>query len=682
VCRVWESRQNRSFKQPVDHAIDAARDALDEMVDDPDCLTLIQDLYASAWPTLRRLALYAASQSPHAFSAIASPLPRNLAAELYNPRVYHELALLLRQPPAQPDQTFLAALQLAIAVGPSNQMEPERRLAWQQRWLRMVRIDLLSEDQQSAVGELPPWSEDEAARESFLIWSSGFFSPSAPVDEARFRELVGGLTIEHALAFVRTPESQGVTVTPLQDPEGLWAMLVSYATDTGQLALLLGVWAQDLERFGTQAIPAAAISLGAAQPDQWDQIFDWLDHVVAEGGAGAKTAVADGLRTTVPAIIPDLQMPRAIRLAERLLAETATPLTIPAERESDGRPHWPDLVMVQLNSPAGEAALSLVSALQRDQALAASESNRQLPDWLVTDAERATREEWGGVEFRLALGAAFPLITYAAPDFADRLLALVLPQSTIDPVLTARFAFWTGYFYPSEVFSQSLLLVANQFEYELQLVTQDCVLSEYLMERLCAHIAIGFIRRLEGYRALMQAVVDAQRPEFRAAMAEAFGHLLPDADDSGDLAERIRSAALWYWQQHAQRGSAHADENFDPYVLWLTYLKRSPLADLAQPLLVLAQSTSIKRGHDWIVQYLADHWREQPVQAFTIVRTLIARNPKDLWIRWSAEMLVPLIVQLGQGTPEISGELETLVNQLLASGAFSLADANTVLGRA
>ena len=232
-------------------------------------------LLQSPWPTERRIGI------AHSFLR-SSDLGRHEAAiftteNLANSQLFHELAKLITDDVAALSEQSVRTLKEFVAALHAGDSEGERYEYG--IWARVVPPDWLPEP--------PPVDEDEDIYDSDSrlfrdFYSSGAFSPSAPLDGVSFADRARSLTISQLLEVVRDPAASGVRVTWRHDTEEMWSLLAEYAKQEDLLDPLLEISLDDLRRFGTWRAIEVMPEVAGDHPERWREVCDWADRMARE----------------------------------------------------------------------------------------------------------------------------------------------------------------------------------------------------------------------------------------------------------------------------------------------------------------------------------------------------------------------------------------------------------------
>lgn len=658
---IEDSSQN-AYLRRLDYLVEVVRDSLHAMVDQEAYGPLLLETYRARWPILRRIAINEARISSRGKAALAGALAVDMSALLFDLHLYHEVSMFIESLETAPPE-LQTAVQQAIDSGPPGASD-ESQARWRRRWLHLAPESLLSDAQQRERQTTTPPFDPELESRHFLMYSTGVFHPTAPIDQVGFDQRAALLDPQSVLGLVRDPSASGVEVLFEHDAEQMWDLLVDYVARSDRRDILLLATAEDLERRGGWKVVSAALQ-GVESLDEWRVVLDWLASLAVAGGT-ASWAVADAIRDHVVGQIPLMLVDHVLSIIEGIVDRESTDLSSDLQAEDDFARHR-DLMFRELNRAAGKASWALLGLTDRVRLL---DQQRAMPPWLIQLVERSAEGGWGGIELRIAIGSLFPVLRAVDPDAAGRTRPSLLPPADDLSSSNARVAFWTGYLYRGEVSSDDLNYLLEEYLLELDSSSLD-QLQEELQARLMDHVVVGYLRGLDGFTtAIASILTNSDGASRRQRVARALGRFIREDENI--------APALAYWRQHLDLWEA--TEDFNVYLAWGFRMDAANSADILP--LMLRSIRPIPPEHEvyGVLEYLESVVTESPHDVLTVLRRVLEDWDQAEALRWFAHEVSGIALRLASTEVRSTPEYHELVNGLLSSGRISLDDARRVLG--
>ena len=614
-------------------------------------------LLQSPWPTERRIGI------AHSFlknSDLRTHEADIVTTEnLANSHLFHELAKLITDDAAALSEQSVRTLKEFVATLHAGGSEGER---YEYRlWARVMPEDWLPEP--------PPEDEDEDIYDSDSrlfrdFYSSGAFSPTAPVDSVDFADLARGLTPSQLLGLVRDPSASGVRVTWRHDTEEMWSVLAEYAKEQDLLDPLLEISLDDLRRLGTWRAIEAMPEVAGVDPERWRKVCDWADRMVREAPTDHLWSIGRLVQSAAEAVPLGLGE-HVRRVAFRVIEKAKRNSTGESEANRDS------LRGGFLNHPAGQAMHGLLELLRREMAESeAADSARRpvgVPQWFIADVlEPIAQEPLAlGIDAWIGVGRFYALLSSQAPD-SVAFVAQHL-ESESQELSTAATAFWAGYLWSPGVSSDALGHLREAYKRAASILQQDGVLERDLRHSFFQHLVIGTLREVQGYEGLLLTTLGADfTAETRGLIAVALGNGVREASSEPDTPFHARATQwfLRYWTLHVEQFGGQDGIQLAKYLEWLRDLKLCPseIAELIQASLAQAdRSFQVEQ----VIEYLGRYIEKEPIAVFGLLDRCVDwyRLHGDFWldsekVRAFLDRIAPLTVGEGAFLEVVGGFAE------------------------
>ena len=614
-------------------------------------------LLQSPWPTERRIGI------AHSFlknSDLRTHEADIVTTEnLANSHLFHELAKLITDDAAALSEQSVRTLKEFVAALHAGDSEGER---YEYRlWARVMPEDWLPEP--------PPEDEDEDIYDSDSrlfrdFYSSGAFSPTAPVDSIDFADLARGLTSSQLLGLIRDPAAAGVRVTWRHDTEEMWSLLAEYAKDKGALAPLLEISLDDLSKRGTWHAIDAIPEVAGDDLECWRDVLDWADRMVLEAAADQLCLLGRLLESSAKSI--------PLELSEGVV-DLATPVIKKAKRASAVESEIVEgsLLGGYFTHPAGRAVQALLELLRRQiaesEAVASAACPVGIPQWFIeTVLTPMEREPLAlGIDAWIGVGRFYWLLSSQAPD-SVAFVAQDL-ESESQELSTAATAFWAGYLWSPGVSSDALGYLREAYKRAASIMQQDGVLERDLRHRFFEHLVIGTLREVQGYEDLLLTTLGADfTAETRGLIAVALGNGAREASSKPGTPFHVRATEWFqrYWAAHVARIGGQDGTELAKYLDWLRYLNLPP-SEIAEPVEAsLAQADSSFQVEQ-VIEYLGRYIEEEPIAVLGLLDRCVDwyRLHGDFWldsekVRAFLDRIAPLTVGEGAFLEVVGGFAE------------------------
>ena len=631
---------------------------------------VVARLLQSPWPTERRIGI------AHSFLK-SSDLPRHEAAivtpeNLANPHLFHELAKLVTDDASALSEQSVRTLREFVGDLHAGDSEGERYEYG--IWARVMPEGWLPEP--------PPEDEDEDIYDSDSrlfrdFYSSGAFSPTAPVDSIDFADLARGLTSSQLLGLIRDPAAAGVRVTWRHDTEEMWSVLAEYAKEQDLLDPLLEISLDDLRRLGTWRAIEAMPEVAGDHPERWRKVCDWADRMVREAPTDHLWSIGRLVQSAAEAVPLGLGE-HVRRVAFRIIENAKRNSTGESEANRDS------LLGGFLNHPAGQAMHGLLELLRREMAESeAADSARRpvgVPQWFIaTVLEPIAQEPLAlGIDAWIGIGRFYALLSSQAPD-SVAFVAQHL-ESESQELSTAATAFWAGYLWSPGVSSDALGHLREAYKRAASIMQQDGVLERDLRHPFFQHLVIGTLREVQGYEGLLLTTLGADfTAETRGLIAVALGNGVREASSEPGTPFHARATQwfLRYWTLHVEQFGGQDGIQLAKYLEWLRDLKLRP-SEIAE--LIRASLAQADRSFqvEQVIEYLGRYIEDEPIAVLGLLDPCVDwyRLHGDFWldsekVRAFLDRIAPLTV--GEGAfPEVVGGFAEL-------GGISTDDVRTYL---
>lgn len=466
---------------------------------------LLEQYLASDQVILRRIGLHVVSLYPELIARLEEAVLPGEA--IFDTAAFHENATLLQSHFDAFSANERARIFGLIATGPSTaQEEPEdgnRKSIWQWRLLSVLPANQLSAELQELRRSLQRrWGVPDPL--TFLAFPQVTFT-KPPASLEQVREFLTERGATGLLEVLRAPERHfriGWDTDVSLGWQHVKTLAIESSSEMLSLAPLMTV--EDLEIDGAWCYLDAYTELvRASKAFDWAPLLDLADTTVEKLDRQPDWDDANWLGTLARLLeagmlsgnrIPDDQLLGVFRILRMLIERFAS--SIATGKVDD------DLHILQLNSIAGIASDGLVQIAWRclDET-APTEVRETLRNQLRSHLGEAMAGNWGGREAIFAIGRELPVLERLSTAWAEGAIQNIY---SIDDVPSRRGAiqsFWSGYLSAPQVYNNVMRMLRERYGEVLRSLEgeTDHRLDEELQNRLAEHIAIGWMRGLEGF---------------------------------------------------------------------------------------------------------------------------------------------------------------------------------------
>jgi hypothetical protein len=284
----------------------------------------------------------------------------------------------------------------------------------------------------------------------------------------------------------------------------------------------------------------------------WQPLVELIERIVPNlttADSGVAQVVSNLISQGVGASanpIPDELHERCIAAMATVVETFATPLSTDPEGEGRIGLHH------QINHAAGCASDAFMRCLWALWVLR-RDDGRSLPPVVREPVEASLANDWGGIEFRHALGEFWFVLEWWEPGWLAAHIDHVWPDGDAHRAINARRTFFFGFLFSETVPLPALASLAEMFG--------DAVLdfgNEHksyfdetrLVEPFVHLLTIAWLHDLPGYGfdGVMGAFLDSAPDDVRSAFVRRLGYVSMTKPDNGGIDDRrtwIRRNAYW-----------------------------------------------------------------------------------------------------------------------------------------